>query len=74
MAYAKELQYREHDFETANEKSIERLISLYTNIDQKEAAAGLLHYAKTNLNIDVSKNWYERLQRWEKALDEYRIK
>ena len=33
MAYAKELYYREHDFETASEKTIERLISLYTNID-----------------------------------------
>jgi FKBP12-rapamycin complex-associated protein len=32
MAYAKALYYREHEFETANEETIEILISLYTNL------------------------------------------
>ncbi|KRX06464.1 Rapamycin-binding domain [Pseudocohnilembus persalinus] len=72
-AYAKALYYREHEFETASEKTIESLISLYTNLGQKEAASGLLTYAKKNLKIDLKMSWYERLQNWEKALDDYRI-
>lgn len=32
LAYAKALYYRENEFETANEYTIESLISLYTNL------------------------------------------
>ncbi len=32
MAYAKALYYREREFETATEKTIESLITLYTNL------------------------------------------
>lgn len=42
MAYAKALYYREREFETASEKTIESLITLYTNLGQPEAAAGSL--------------------------------
>ena len=36
LASAKALYYREHEFETASEKTIESLITLYTNLGQKE--------------------------------------
>ena len=74
LAYAKALYYREMEFETASEKTIESLISLYTNLGQPEAASGLLVYAKRNLAIELKMSWYENLQRWEDALDDYRIK
>jgi FKBP12-rapamycin complex-associated protein len=38
MAFAKALYYREHEFETASHKTIESLISLYTNLDLPESA------------------------------------
>ena len=34
LASAKALYYREHEFETASEKTIESLITLYTNLGQ----------------------------------------
>lgn len=49
QAYAKALYYREQEFETANEKTVESLLSLYTNLGQPEAATGLLKYAKNIL-------------------------
>lgn len=61
MAYAKALYYREHEFETANEETIEILISLYTNLGQREAANGLLNYVKNQLSMNLNMSWYERL-------------
>lgn len=74
LAYAKALYYREMEFETASEKTIESLISLYTNLGQPEAANGLLFYAKKNLAIELKMSWYENLQKWDDALDDYRMK
>jgi len=51
MAFAKALYYREHEFETASQKTIENLISLYTNLELPESANGLLTFAKKNLNM-----------------------
>ncbi|CAD8184910.1 unnamed protein product [Paramecium octaurelia] len=72
MAYAKALYYREHEFETANSKAIQSLISLYTNLGLQESANGLLTYAKQSLKIQVQNTDYERLKKWDEALQEYR--
>ncbi|EGR30890.1 phosphatidylinositol 3- and 4-kinase family protein, putative [Ichthyophthirius multifiliis] len=74
MAYAKALYYREHEFETANEETIEILISLYTNLGQREAANGLLNIVKNQLGMNQNMSWYERLHQWENALDDYRVR
>lgn len=49
QSFAKALYFRELEFDTASEKTIESLISLYTNVEQPEAASGLLMYAYNNL-------------------------
>lgn len=70
--YAKALYYREHQFETASHKTIESLTSLYTNLGLQESANGLLTYAKTTLKLNLKNTDYERLQKWDEALDYYR--
>ena len=72
MAFAKALYYREHEFETSSHKTIESLISLYTNLNLPESANGLLTFAKTNLKVQMKATYYERLQKWEEALEDYR--
>jgi serine/threonine-protein kinase mTOR len=62
------------EFETASEKTVESLISLYSNLGQPEAASGLLIYAKKNFSIELEMSCYENLQRWEDALNDYRMK
>ena len=74
MAYAKALYYRELEFETASEKTIESLVPLYTNLGQPEAASGLLNYAKRNLSIELKMSCHENMQKWQEALDEYLMK
>ena len=49
QAFAKALYFRELEFDTATEKTVESLITLYTNVGQPEAASGLLTYAYTYL-------------------------
>mmetsp|Transcript_34256 Transcript_34256/g.30983 ORF Transcript_34256/g.30983 Transcript_34256/m.30983 type:complete len:152 (+) Transcript_34256:3868-4323(+) len=70
-AYAKALYYRELEFEVSPESTIESLISLYTNLGHSEAANGLLIYARNTLNIELKMGWYENLQRWQEALNQY---
>ncbi|EAS01249.1 phosphatidylinositol 3- and 4-kinase family protein (macronuclear) [Tetrahymena thermophila SB210] len=74
LAYAKALYFRENEFETANIQIIESLISLYTNLGQREAAKGLLQNVQQQLRLDVNESWYERLHQWEYALDDYRVR
>jgi FKBP12-rapamycin complex-associated protein len=72
MAFAKALYYREHEFEYASYKTIQSLISLYTSLGLPESANGLLTFAKQNLKIQMKITDYERLQKWDEALDDYR--
>lgn len=72
MAFAKALYYRELEFEYASRKTIQSLISLYTNLGLQESANGLLIFAKQNLKIQMRMvDYYERLQMWEEALKDY---
>ena len=73
MAFAKALYYREHEFETASHKTIECLISLYTNLDLPESANGLLTFSKQYLKVQMKTTYYERLQKWDEALEDYRV-
>jgi len=61
LAYAKALYYREHEFEYASYKTIQSLISLYTNLGLPESANGLITFAKRNLKIKINFTDYERL-------------
>ncbi|KAG0356937.1 phosphatidylinositol kinase- protein kinase tor1 [Podila minutissima] len=71
-AYAKALHYRELEFMTDHSTSnIEHLITINNNLQQPDAADGILTYAQLHHDIELKESWYERLQRWEDALAAY---
>jgi len=72
MCNAKALFFRESDFELPNEKIIESLFSLYSDMGQPEAASGLLVFSKNKLDIELRMSSYENIQRWEDALEDYK--
>ncbi|KAG0343766.1 phosphatidylinositol kinase- protein kinase tor1 [Podila humilis] len=71
-AYAKALHYRELEFMTDHStNNIEHLITINNNLQQPDAAVGILTYAQLHHDIELKESWYERLQRWEDALAAY---
>ena len=80
-AYAKALHYKEKEFrENASLPLVEELISLNNQLQNYDAAAGLIEYTKqvsqneTEQNIELNQAWYEKLGRWQQALDIYESK
>ncbi|CAA9998750.1 unnamed protein product [Nesidiocoris tenuis] len=76
-AYAKALYYKEEEFhKEPTSQVVEALISINNKLQQREAAQGLLEYARNNEceNLKVEERWYEKLHDWEKALDAYKVK
>jgi len=73
-AYAKALAYKETEFASSPAACVEALISINTQLQQTEAAQGILVYAQKNLNVEMREPWYERLQRWEDALEAYELR
>lgn len=70
-AYAKALHYKEMEFfAEASEPIVEDLISINTKLQQTDAAWGTLLFAQENLGLD-SENWFEKLGRWDEALQAY---
>jgi len=72
-AYAKALHYKEAEFHSSPATTIEALISINNQLQQPEAAVGILVYAQQHhsTNIHIKESWYEKLQRWEDALQSY---
>jgi serine/threonine-protein kinase mTOR len=74
-AYAKALHYKELEFQTTRSSEIiESLIFLNNELQQPEAAEGILSYAQQSLSVDLKETWYEKLHRWEDALQVYQKK
>lgn len=74
-AFAKALHYKELEFLTEpSTDAIEQLIGINNNLQQPDAAAGILTYAQQNHDFELKEAWYERLQRWEDALAAYERK
>jgi len=73
-AYAKALHYKETEFHTSPGSSIETLISINNKLQQPEAAQGLLKFAQRHHSVELKESWYEKLQRWEDALEAYERK
>ncbi|XP_014771975.1 serine/threonine-protein kinase mTOR isoform X1 [Octopus bimaculoides] len=75
-AYAKALHYKEDEFHRAHTReTLEALISINNKLQQHEAAAGVLEYARKNRLADlIEETWYEKLHEWEKALKAYEKK
>jgi FKBP12-rapamycin complex-associated protein len=74
-AYAKALHYKELEFQTsASQQNIEALIRLNTQLQQREAAEGMLVYAHEKLHLQSKESWLSKLHRWEDALQVYEMK
>ncbi|KAI4086955.1 MAG: hypothetical protein LQ339_008975 [Xanthoria mediterranea] len=72
-AYAKALHYKELEFEEEKTPStVEALIFINNQLQQSDAAVGILRNAQKYRDFDLKETWFERLQRWEEALAAYR--
>jgi FKBP12-rapamycin complex-associated protein len=68
--YAKALHYKELEFFVdASGGVVEDLISINQKLQQTDAAWGTLEYAQENMEMTDDVMWYEKLGRWEEALN-----
>lgn len=71
-AYAKSLHYKELAFiQEPSTSTIESLISINNQLHQTDAAIGILKHAQQHHDLQLKETWYEKLQRWEDALNAY---
>ncbi|KAK9379012.1 armadillo-type protein [Kockiozyma suomiensis] len=71
-AYAKALHYKELEFiQEPTTPTIEALISINNQLQQNDAAVGILKHAQLHNDLQLKETWYEKLQRWEDALEAY---
>ncbi|ODQ81853.1 hypothetical protein BABINDRAFT_160083 [Babjeviella inositovora NRRL Y-12698] len=71
-AYAKALHYKEMEFiQEPSTPTIEALISINNQLQQLDAAVGILRHAQMHHDLQLKETWYEKLQRWEDALQAY---
>ena len=72
QAFAKALHYKEHEFKSAPQATIGSLISINYQLNQPEAADGILVYAKNQQATEgIQEEWYEKLRQWDEALQAY---
>ncbi len=71
-AFAKALHYKELQFEQdQNGSTVEALISINNQLQQTDAAIGILRKAQHYSEVELKEAWFEKLQRWEEALNAY---
>ncbi|AAS53791.2 AFR420Wp [Eremothecium gossypii ATCC 10895] len=71
-AYAKALHYKELEFiQEPSTSTIESLISINNQLHQTDAAIGILKHAQQHHDLQLKETWYEKLQRWDDALNAY---
>ncbi|KAI9673478.1 MAG: phosphatidylinositol kinase- protein kinase tor1 [Caeruleum heppii] len=71
-AFAKALHYKELEFQQdTTSPAVEALISINNQLQQSDAAIGILRKAQAYDNFPVRETWFEKLQRWEEALQAY---
>eukprot|EP00698_Gefionella_okellyi_P003488 TRINITY_DN13298_c0_g1_i1.p1 TRINITY_DN13298_c0_g1~~TRINITY_DN13298_c0_g1_i1.p1 ORF type:complete len:2319 (-),score=474.81 TRINITY_DN13298_c0_g1_i1:41-6196(-) len=70
-AYAKALHYKEMEFQSQPGATVEALISLNNQLQQPEAAVGILTAARLHHGVALKEAWYEKLRRWDDALAAY---
>lgn len=71
-AYAKALHYKELEFEEEKTPStVEALISINNQLQQTDAAVGILRNAQKYRDFELKETWYEKLERWDEALAAY---
>ena len=71
-AFAKALHYKELEFEEEKTPStVEALISINNQLQQTDAAVGILRNAQKYRDFDFKESWFIKLERWEEALAAY---
>lgn len=71
-AYAKALHYKELEFiQEPSTPTIESLISINNQLQQTDAAVGILKYAQEHHGLQLKETCFEKLQRWDEALAAY---
>ncbi|KAK5135249.1 hypothetical protein LTR08_005499 [Meristemomyces frigidus] len=71
-AFAKALHYKELEFNAEqNTNAVEALISINNQLQQTDAAFGILRKAQGYTDLGLKETWFEKLQRWEEALVAY---
>jgi len=72
-AYAKALHYKELEFlQDHNSHAVEALIVINNQLQQSDAAIGILRKAKAYKDgIQLRESWFEKLERWDEALNFY---
>eukprot|EP01064_Diplonema_japonicum_P019905 TRINITY_DN2882_c0_g1_i3.p1 TRINITY_DN2882_c0_g1~~TRINITY_DN2882_c0_g1_i3.p1 ORF type:complete len:2463 (+),score=482.32 TRINITY_DN2882_c0_g1_i3:61-7449(+) len=68
-ALAKTLRWKEIAFQIAPQVTIERLVTIYNQLGHTHSALGLLHVAEKSIDSTNKESWYERLEKWELALE-----
>ncbi|TVY35909.1 Serine/threonine-protein kinase [Lachnellula subtilissima] len=73
-AWAKALHYKELEFiQDQSGGAVEALIQINNQLQQYDAAIGILRKAQTFKDgIILRETWFEKLERWEEALDFYK--
>lgn len=75
LAYAKALHYKELEYwSEPSSNTIEALITINSRLQQTDAAWGTLLMAKEQYDVTKHEEWYERLGRWQEALQVYNRK
>ena len=71
-AFAKALHYKELQFEEEKTPStVEALISINNQLQQSDAAVGILRNAQKYRDFELKETWFEKLERWDEALAAY---
>ena len=71
-AYAKALHYKELEFEEEKSQGVvEALIVINNQLQQTDAAVGILRNAQKYRDFELKETWFERLGRWDEALEAY---
>lgn len=71
-AFAKALHYKELEFNAEhNASAVEALISINNQLQQTDAAFGILRKAQGYSDVELKETWFEKLQKWEEALQSY---
>jgi FKBP12-rapamycin complex-associated protein len=71
-AFAKALHYKELEFNSEqNPSAVEALISINNQLQQYDAAFGILRKAQNYHDVELKETWFEKLYRWEEALESY---
>ena len=73
-AYAKALHYKEMEWLLSPVQAMEGLIGIHNQLGQPDSAVGVLEWGKRELAVEVRESWYEKLGRWQEALEAYEVR